>query len=243
MSKIVGRNPVFEALRANKNIEKIILAKGAKGEIIVKIKGLARARAVPWEEIERQDLDKLAPSLNHQGVLALVPVFEFVDLRDLLSSKKVNLLLALDQIQDPQNLGSIIRTCAFMGVDGVIITKHHSADLTPAALKAAAGGVEWVPLMQVVNLANTIDFLKEEGFWVFGGDAQGADALDSLDFSCPTVLVIGNEGKGLRRLIKEKCDHLAVIPQRGELNSLNASVAAGIFLYEIQRQRNSNVSQ
>ncbi len=236
MDEIVGRNPVLEALRAGRKINKLVIAKGAKGNVIRDIKKLAKAKGISCNEVDRSTFADFTSLPNHQGVLAFGKPLKPVGLNDLLA-KKPNFLLALDQIQDPQNFGSIIRTAAFMGVQGVVYTKHHSAHLTAVAIKAAAGGVEWVPLVQITNLSTAMERIKENGFWVVGGDDKGEDILTSVDFTYPTLIVIGSEGEGLRRLVKEKCDHLVAIPQMGAISSLNASVATGIFLYEVNRQR------
>ncbi len=242
MDEIVGRNPVFEALRAGRKISKLVIIKGAKGNIIRDIKKLALAKGLAYKEVDRFTFEGLTSLPNHQGILAFGKPLKQIGLNDLLVEKP-NLLLALDQIQDPQNLGSIIRTAAFMGVQGVIYTKHHSANLTAAAVKAAAGGVEWVPLVQITNLATAMERLKDKGFWIVGGDDGAEEIPDCVDFTYPTLLVIGSEGTGLRRLIREKCDHLVAIPQIGPISSLNASVATGIFLYEVNRQRGWEGSQ
>ncbi len=235
-----GKNAVWEALKAEKPIEKILLAKTIQQESVRGITGLARARKIKVEFVPKERLDSLSATGRHQGVIALSAAQEYAVFEDTLAaiaaSGKVPLVVLLDEVQDPHNLGAIVRTAECAGAQAVIIPQHNSAGLTPAAGRASAGAVAHVPVCRVVNLVAAMERLKELGYWVVGADMEGTLAYE-VDFTGPIALVVGGEDKGLRRLTRENCDHIARLPMLGQLNSLNASVAAGVLLYEVVRQR------
>lgn len=235
-----GKNAVWEALKAEKPIEKILLSKTIQQESVRGITGLARARKIKIEFAPKERLDALSSTGHHQGVIALAAAQEYALLEDVLAgiaaSGRVPFVVLLDEVQDPHNLGAIVRTAECSGAQAIIIPQHNSAGLTPAAARASAGAVAHVPVCRVVNLGAAIERLKELGYWIVGADMGGKLAYE-LDFTGPIALVIGGEDRGIRRLIQEKCDFIARLPMLGELNSLNASVAAGVLMYEVVRQR------
>jgi len=239
--KIAGRNPVLEALKSGRSINKILLLKGGTGRSFGDITKLAREMGIPLQEVDKQFLNTLAEGGNHQGVVAMAASKEYVDVEDILTVAEMKgeppFIVLLDEIEDPHNLGSILRTANAAGVHGVVIPKRRAVGLTPAVSKASAGAVEYVPVARVTNLAQTIDFLKEKGCWVVGTDARATDLIWEKDLTGPIVLVMGSEGKGIGRLIREKCDFLVKLPMLGQISSLNVAVAAGLVMYEIVRQR------
>lgn len=240
MADIIGRQPVLEALRSGQEVNKILIAKGPRQGSIREILAIANKQSVVVQEVDRSILDKLSEGSNHQGVVAQVAGITYVELDELLA-KPANadwppFLILLDEIQDPHNLGSIIRSAEAMGVDGVIIPKRRAAPVTQTVMKSSAGAANYLPISRVVNLAVTIETLKKAGYWIVGADMSG-DTCFSQDLTGPLALVIGSEGAGLSRLVREKCDFLSSIPMRGKINSLNASVAAGLLMYEVARQR------
>mgnify|MGYP001004901864 FL=1 len=240
MGDIVGRQPVLEALRSGQEINKILVAKGPRQGSIREIFALAREQAIVVQEVERSVLDTLSESTNHQGVLAQMAGISYLELDELLAKPKdanwAPFLILLDGVQDPHNLGSIIRSGEAMGIDGVIIPKRRAAPVTQTVMKSSAGAANYLPVCRVGNLAATIDLLKKAGYWIVGADMEG-DTCFTQDLTGPVALVIGGEGPGLSRLVKERCDFLSSVPMRGEINSLNASVAAGILVFEVVRQR------
>ena len=237
--KIAGRNPVIEALKSGRDIEKILLVEGTKGRAD-DIVALARERKVPFSFVEKEKIDKLVETKKHQGVLAFVSAYQYSlldDVFDLAESRGEDpFLVILDDIEDPHNLGAIIRTAECAGVHGVIIPKRRAAGLTEAAVKASAGAIEYMPCVRVSNIAQTVDELKKRGLWIAACD-MGDDLYYQADLKGPIGIVIGNEGKGISRLVGEKCDFKVSIPMKGQMNSLNASNAAAIVIYEIRRQR------
>lgn len=238
--KIIGKNPLIEALRSGREINKIWLAENGDSATR-KIVDLARKNGVTIQRVPRKKLDQLAGSGKHQGVIASVAVYRYFSVEELLArseeKREPPFFLVLDEIEDPHNFGAIIRTADASGVHGIIIPKRRSAALTPAVAKAAAGAVEYVPVARVTNIARTITELKKLGIWVYGAAAEGSEDFRGCDFAGPTALVIGNEGRGLGRLIREKCDLLIRLPMAGNVGSLNASVAAAILMYEVFSQR------
>ena len=238
---IEGRNPVFEALTAGMPIDKILVSETAKKEALGKIFRLAKEKGVPVQTVKPQKLSELSETEASQGVIALCAAASYVSVEDLLlrAEKKgtAPFLIIADEITDPHNLGAIIRTANAAGADGVIIPKNRSAGIGAIAAKTSAGAVSYTPVARVVNLGQTIDRLKERGVWVMGADMSGESDLFHSDLTGPIAVVVGSEGKGISRLIKEKCDFLVRIPMLGEINSLNASVAAAVMMYEIVRQR------
>jgi 23S rRNA (guanosine2251-2'-O)-methyltransferase len=244
---IAGRNPVIEALRSGGAIEKIVVLYGVRGNAIERIKELARQNSVPVVEVNKQKFRELVNDTTTQGVVALVGTKEYVSVETLLSSAKEKnqapFLLVLDEIQDPQNLGAIIRTAECVGAHGVIIPKHHAATVNQTVSKTSAGASEQVLIAKVTNIATTLDELKEQGLWIVGADVGGDKLYYELDYKTPLAIVVGNEGEGMRRLVKEKCDFLVRIPLFGKIGSLNASVAAALVMYEVVRARNGHHQQ
>jgi 23S rRNA (guanosine2251-2'-O)-methyltransferase len=236
---IAGRNPVCEALRAGRPVNKIFIARGAKSAVTAEITGLARQKRVPVQNVDKSFLDRLAPGAVHQGVIARVAPYQYADLDDILAKAgdADPLLVLLDEVTDPHNLGAVIRSADAAGAHGVIIPRHRAAAVTPAAVKASAGAVEYLPVARVGNLARTIDRLKESGLWVVGADASARQVIWEAPLDGPLAVVVGGEDKGLGRLVREKCDLLVKLPMAGRVNSLNASVAAALVLFEAVRQR------
>lgn len=234
---IAGRNPVLEALRAGRTINKIMIAHGSKTTGIQEIIELAKEKRVPIQKVERKHLDKITAGAIHQGVVATAAAKEYADLDELLNGDTDPFLVLLDELHDPHNLGAIIRTADAAGVQGIIIPKRRSAQLTTTVAKASAGAVEHMPVARVTNLVQTIKKLQQQGIWVVGADMDGDTVHWDSKLDGPLALVIGGEGKGLGRLVKESCDALVRLPMVGRINSLNASVAAGILIYEVVRQR------
>lgn len=237
---IVGRNPVREALRADRQIDKIYVVSGENTGSLREIVALAREKKLVVQSVDKRKLDELAP--NHQGVAAIVPSFPYCTVEDILSyaaeKGEAPFVVLLDGVTDPHNLGAVIRSCECMGAHGVILPERRSALLTPVAVKASAGAAEWVKVAKVKNLARTMDELKKKGVWLYAADMNG----QPLEKAGKTLtgalgLVIGAEGEGVSRLVLEKCDGVLSIPLHGKLDSLNASVAAGILLYEAAKQR------
>ncbi len=241
MKTIYGRKPVYEALKAGEAIQKIEIAHGTIGEIIFKIKALAKKNDIKISEISGVKFKKLSETKNTQGVIAYREEFKYSTFPEImkgLEGKKNPLLLILDSIQDPHNLGAILRTAECAGVDGVILTLHNSADINDTVSKIAAGAVSHLKICQVKNLNNIMKDLKESGFWVAGAALQNSKEYTELDYKMPLALVMGNEGKGIRKLVLDNCDFVVRIPMQGKIDSLNVSVATGVFLFEILRQRN-----
>jgi len=240
---IAGKHPVLEALRSGREINKIWIADGAQKTLTQPIVAEAKKSGIIVQFVDKRKLDSLAPGVTHQGVVAQAAAFAYVDVEEILERAKqrdeIPFILLLDEIEDPHNLGSILRTAECTGVHGVIIPKRRAAGLTATVLKTSAGAAEHVPVARVTNLAQTIDKLKEAGVWVAGTDVSASQDVYKMKFDMPLVVVIGNESKGMGRLIKEKCDFLVKLPMLGQLNSLNASVAAGVLMYEVVRQRRS----
>lgn len=238
---IVGRNPVLEAMRAGRRVYRLILASGIRGHAVQQLIALAQERNIDIQYQPKHLLDALAKGDNHQGVIAEVEPIGYVDLFTLLdqieSRGEAPFLVILDEISDPHNLGAIIRSADAAGAHGVIIPERRSAGVTATVAKTSAGAVEYVPVCQVKNLVWAIEELKKRGIWVVGADMEGERLHTQASLTGPLAIVIGSEGKGLRRLVQEKCDFLVRLPMYGKVNSLNASVAAGILLYEVVRQR------
>ncbi len=238
---LLGINPVTEALKGERPIDKILLSQEERGGRFGEIAGLAKGKGIPLIRISKDKLDSITGNSRHQGVMAYVAAHEYSTLEDILSNGGENpLLLLLDEINDPHNLGAILRTAEAAGVDGVIIPKRRSVTLTPTVARISAGAVEHIPVARIVNMGQTIDFLKEKGLWVVGADANGSKNIWESNLEGPLAIVIGGEDKGLGRLISEKCDFLVSLPMMGKINSLNASVAAALIMYEARRQRGSN---
>ena len=241
---IEGRNPVIEALKSGRPLNRILLARNiGQHSTVAEILYLSRSRGIPVENVTRDVIDKLSTTGAHQGVMAYVAVKEYIALEDLITiSKERNeppLYCILDGIEDPQNLGAIIRTAEASGIHGVIIRSRRAAGLTAAVAKASAGAVEYVPVARVSNISQSIETLKKSDVWVIGIDPAGKIDYSKMDLKLSTAIVIGSEGKGLSDLVKKRCDYLASIPMRGKITSLNASIAAALVMYEAFRQRSS----
>jgi 23S rRNA (guanosine2251-2'-O)-methyltransferase len=240
--RIAGRKPVMEALKAGTQVEKIVILQGVRGGIIDDIRTLARRANVSVTELGREDFRNLADDVSSQGIIALTPGRrQLLSLAELLSTVRMRtepgFLLILDEIEDPQNLGALVRTAECAGAHGVIIPKHHSAPVGPAAAKASAGATEHVTIAEVTNVVNAIEELKKEGYWIAGLEGTGTTSYLAADYTGPIALIVGNEGKGIRRLVKEHCDFLVSIPVLGKISSLNASAAGAVVMYEVVRQR------
>jgi 23S rRNA (guanosine2251-2'-O)-methyltransferase len=241
---IGGKHSVLEALRAGRTINKIWIAEGAQKQFAGPIVAEAKNLGIIVQFTDKRKLDQMAEGLQHQGVVAQVAAYAYVEVEDILAKAKAlgqePFILILDEIEDPHNLGSILRTADCTGVHGVIIPKRRSVGLTATVSKTSAGAVEYVPVARVTNISQTIEQLKEQGVWIAGTDVTAAQDVYKANFTIPIALVIGNEGKGVGRLIKERCDFLVKLPMAGHVNSLNASVAAGVLMYEVVRQRNKS---
>ena len=237
---IIGRNPVSEALRGGREIDRILVSKGEKNDAVVGILAKAKKKNIPIKEVDPRKLDYTSGHANHQGIIAFAAVKEYASVDDIFelaeSRGEKPFIVVLDEIEDPHNLGAIIRTAECTGVHGIIIPKRRSGGLSFAVSKASAGAVEYVPVARVTNISNTIEELKKRGVWVYGADMNGENYTD-CDFSGATALVIGNEGKGISRLVREKCDAIVSLPMKGKIKSLNASVAAGVLMYAVAAKK------
>ncbi len=238
---IVGKNPVIEALRSGRAINKIWVAEGVNKNQMGPVLALAKEQGVVVTTANRKKLDQLCGTDHHQGVIASVAAYEYTEVEDLLSRAEERnepaFLLILDELEDPHNLGSILRTADAVGAHGVIIPKRRSVGLTATVAKASAGAIEYVPVARVTNIVRTIEELKERGVWIAGTDASAPQDFREGDFSIPLALVIGSEGRGMSRLVREHCDFLYRLPMAGHVTSLNASVAAALLMYEVYRAR------
>lgn len=238
---IGGKHPILEALRAGRAINKIWIAEGAQKHYSGPVIAEAKAAGIIVLYVDKRKLDQMVEDVSHQGVVAQIAAYEYVEVSDIMdNAKRLNqepFLLILDEIEDPHNLGSILRTADCTGVHGVIIPKRRAVGLTAAVAKTSVGALEYVPVARVTNLARTIDLLKEQGVWIAGADGSAKQTAYQVNWTIPTALVIGNEGEGMGRLIKDKCDFLVKLPMLGQINSLNASVAASVLMYEVVRQR------
>ena len=239
---IEGRNPVLEALRSGRSVNRLLLASDTgRHSAVAEILRLARAARIPVDYVHRSVIDNASMSTAHQGVIAYAAAKDYVDLEDLLALSRKRgeppLYCILDGIEDPQNLGAILRTADASGIHGVVIRSRRAVGLTAAVAKASAGAVEYVPVARVANIAQTIETLKKNNVWVVGVDLGGAADYTQMDFTAPTAIVIGAEGKGVSDLVRKRCDWIASIPMKGRISSLNASVAAALVMYEAFRQR------
>jgi 23S rRNA (guanosine2251-2'-O)-methyltransferase len=238
---LTGRKPVLEALRAGRPLDKVLVLRGTHGSTIDEIRRLAEQRGVNVLDSEKQHFRELTPEALTQGVVAFAPEKKAADLEEILSGIRergeTGFVLILDQIEDPQNLGALIRTAECAGVHGAIIPKHHAAPISSTVVKASAGATEHLPIAEVTNIVSAIEELKESGFWVVGLAGDGEKMYSQVDYTVPVAFVVGNEGRGIRRLVKEHCDHLVRIPLFGKVESLNASVAGALGMFEVVRQR------
>lgn len=239
-SRVEGRNAVLEALRSGRTVDRLYVLDGCQDGEVNTIKKKAAKSGTPIKYVSRERLDQMSETGSHQGVIAVMAAYHYAEIEDLFAAAEKKgedpFFILLDDIEDPHNLGAIIRTANVVGAHGVIIPKDRAVGLTATVAKASAGAINYTPVVKVTNLAKTITELKERGLWFVCADMDGTP-MTKLNLAGPIGLVIGNEGDGVSRLVKEKCDIVAGIPQRGEINSLNASVAMGVLSYEILRQR------
>lgn len=237
---IEGRNAVIEAFRSGKTIDKLYLLDGCQDGPVMTIKREAKKQDTPVKYVAKERLDQMSGTGKHQGVIAVAAAYEYAEIEDILAAAREKgeppFLFLLDNIEDPHNLGAIIRTANLAGAHGVIIPKNRAVGLTATVARTSAGALNYTPVAKVTNLAKTIEDLKKEGLWFVCAD-MGGTTMYQLDLKGPIGLVIGSEGEGVGRLVKEKCDMVAAIPMKGDIDSLNASVAAGVLAYEIVRQR------
>ena len=239
---IEGRNSVIEALKGGQTIEKIFIARQTGGgKFPPHILAMAREQGVPVVEIERKKLDTMSTSFNHQGIVAIISDKEYVDLETLLAIPQAKgqapFFIVCDHLSDTYNLGAVLRTAYAAGAHGVIMPKRRNATLTAAVYKASAGAAQHIPICKVANIADTIERLKKQNIWVYGADISGQQSIYSTDFTGASALVIGSEDSGISRLVAQKCDVVVTIPMPGDFNSLNASAAAAVLIYEVVRQR------
>ncbi len=235
MSRFVaGVHPVREALRAGRPLDKILIAKGASGPRIQEIVDLSRDLSVPVRFEAREALDRATKGASHQGVVAFGSAHNYAELEPLLERAK--LLVILDGVEDPHNLGAIIRTAHAAGAAAVVVPERRAAPLTETVERAAAGALEYLPVARVTNITRTLELLKERGFWIYGLDERGSELYDQIAFTAPSAIVLGAEGKGLHQNVQKHCDVLVRIPMAGEVSSLNVSVAAGVVLFEWRKR-------
>ncbi len=237
---IVGRHAVKSAVSSDREINKVFIQEGINKQQIRPILDLLKERKIMVQQVPKSKLDQMS-DVPHQGIAAQISPYDYTELEDFLETvkDKTATVMILDGLEDPHNLGSIIRTADAIGVDGIIIPKRRSVTLNSTVVKASTGAIEYVPVMRVTNLAQTIDRLKEAGFWICGTDAEKSVDYRRMAADMPLAVVIGSEGEGMSRLVKEKCDFLVHLPMVGHVNSLNASVAAALLMYEVYRKRNS----
>jgi 23S rRNA (guanosine2251-2'-O)-methyltransferase len=236
MDKVNRLNPIIEALRSPiTRLQKIFIQKEKGPPKIAEIIHLARTRGIPYILVPRHSLDSMAP--GHQGAVALMAAREYASIDDILSKAKNPFLVLLDEVEDPQNLGSIIRSAECAGADGLVLTERHSAGLTETVMSVSAGAAEHLPVARVTNLAQTMEGLKKRGLWLVGAEGDSPAPWHQFDYTVPVGIVLGSEGRGLRRLTRKKCDKLLSIPVFGRINSLNVAAAAAVFFFEVVRQR------
>ncbi|HHT73143.1 MAG TPA: 23S rRNA (guanosine(2251)-2'-O)-methyltransferase RlmB [Firmicutes bacterium] len=237
---IEGRQPVLEFLKAGQAVNKLLVVKDSRDRQMQRIVALAKEKGIIIQEVDRRYLDKISATGRHQGVAAQIAAVEYAELEELISKPQdpawPPFLLVLDGLQDPHNLGSLLRSAEAAKVGGVIIPKRRAVGVTPVVAKVSAGALSYVPVARVVNIPRAIDDLKEAGYWIVGADMDGELCYEQ-DLTGPIALVVGGEGEGLSRLVKEKCDFLARIPMLGQINSLNAGVAGALLMFEVVRQR------
>lgn len=237
---LAGRNAVMEALKGSSRINRLMVADGSSEGSIRELIAVAKEKGVPVQFLERSKLDSMAKGIRHQGVLAQVSPVEYVELEDILSKAREKqedpFIILLDELEDPHNLGAILRSADAAGAHGVLIPKRRSCPLSATVAKTSAGAVEHVPVARIGNIVQTIKTLKEEGLWVAGADMDGKNYYET-DLTGPLLLVVGSEGQGIGRLVKEQCDFIVRIPMLGAINSLNASVAGSVLMFEVTKQR------
>lgn len=238
---VIGRNAVAEIVKSDRTIEALYIAKGDMEGSIKPIIAIAKEKKIVIKEVDRKKLDSMSGGLNHQGAIAVVTPFNYCEVSEILNYAKSKgekpFIVILDEIEDPHNLGSIIRTAELCGVHGIIIPKRRNVGVTSTVYKCSVGAVEHMKIAKVTNINATIDELKEQGVWVYGADIAGVEYSYEVDFGGPCALIIGSEGRGISQLTLKKCDKLVKIPMVGKINSLNASVAGGIMMYEVLKGR------
>lgn len=238
---IIGRQPVLEALKSHQPIEQILILHGASGSHIDQIKQLARKLAVHVKETDKNKFAELAGSTQAQGVIAIIDSYRYVEVEEILAvsqrKKEPPFILILDEIEDPHNLGALIRSAECAGVHGVIIPLHNAASVNSTVVKTSAGATAHLPIARVINIGQTLDELKKAGVWIVGTEMESDKLYYEHDYGGALAIVIGNEGKGIRRLVKEKCDFLVKIPMHGKIESLNASVAGALVMFEAAKGR------
>jgi 23S rRNA (guanosine2251-2'-O)-methyltransferase len=234
MRLTLGIHPVREALRAGRPLEKVVIAKGSAGPRIQEIIELCRQNLIPVRFEPRDTLDRASKGVSHQGVIAFGAAHQYRELDEVLPG--ANLIVALDGIEDPHNLGAIVRTAHAVGAAGLVVPERRSAPLTETVARAAAGALEYLPIARVTNMSRALEQLKQQGFWVYGLDERGTETYDTVHYTRPTVLVLGAEGHGLHEHVKKHCDFLVRIPMAGPVSSLNVSVAAGVVLFEWRKE-------
>lgn len=241
---IEGRNPVLEALKKKRTIEQIMITKGDKEGVIKVIIAKAKEDKIPVKEVDKRKLDAISETKAHQGVIAITSDYTYCQVEDILNYAKEKgeepIIIILDEIEDPHNFGAIIRSAEVLGAHGIIIPSRRNVGITPTVSKGSAGAIEWIKIAKVTNINREIDFLKENGVWIYGADMEGESYSFQESYLKGTAIVIGSEANGMSRLTKEKCDKLVKIPMSGNISSLNASVALGMLLYEVKVQRLKN---
>ncbi len=240
MNIIVGRKPVLEAINSGEEIEQVLILHGQKGGILDIIRIASKKRGIKCSEVKKERFQSITSNPNAQGVAAVKSDFKYYSVEEIISSSKKSkypLIVILDSIQDPHNVGAILRTAECAGADGIIITKHNSASINQTVVKTSTGATEHLKISIVNNLSQTLRLLKEKGFWIAGSSLENSQNYNEIDYKIPIALIVGNEEKGIRKLTADNCDFLVKIPMKGEIQSLNVSVAAGIILFEILRQR------
>lgn len=243
MRKIEGRNPVYEALCSNTIIDKIYVSKNLAEGAVSKVLKIANQRDIQIQYVDNKELLKLSNNNNnrHQGIIAVAEEYKYKEIDDIfdLANKRDEspFIVILDELTDVHNLGAIVRTAECLGAHGIIIPKHRAASINSIVAKTSAGAIEYLPIVKVTNINNIIDELKDKGLWIYGADMNGKNYIYQESFKGPVGIVIGSEGNGISKLTKKKCDVLVKVPMKGNINSLNASCAASIFIYEVLRQR------
>ena len=240
-NQVEGRNSILEVLKNGRDIEKIFIQKGNIEGTIKKIIAIAKEKGIIIQEISKQKIDSISQTKNHQGVIAIVSAYNYSDIDDILKNAKqkqeLPFIIILDGITDPHNFGAIIRTAEVSGAHGIIIPKRRSVGLTATVAKTSVGALEYIPIVKVTNIAKTIEYLKNKNIWTICADISGMDYFEQ-DMKTGIAIVIGNEGNGVSNIVKKNCDFIVSIPMYGKISSLNASVSAGLFMYEVVRQRN-----
>ncbi|MFC1559934.1 23S rRNA (guanosine(2251)-2'-O)-methyltransferase RlmB [Candidatus Margulisiibacteriota bacterium] len=240
--QIEGKNPILEALRANHTIDKILISKDiGRHSAVAEILHIAKQKGIPTVYVDKPKLDAISQTGSHQGLIAYMPEKGYVDIEDIVEKANERnenpFIIMLDGIEDPHNLGAILRSAEGAGVHGVVIPKRRAVGLTATVAKTSAGAVEYVPVAKVSNLSDAISKLKKHNIWIVGVEGEGKTSYTKFDFNMPVAIIIGSEGGGIARLVKENCDELVSIPMKGEVSSLNASVAAAVVMYEVLKQR------